>query len=82
MTREDIKNNTISVFKEVFKETVEFRESTGIEDIKSWDSLNHIILIKRLEEVFTLQFDLFRLIDLKSLGDFVDYIYFEKGNED
>ncbi|NOY96734.1 MAG: acyl carrier protein [Chlorobi bacterium] len=82
MTREDIKNNTISVFKEVFKETVEFRESTGIEDIKSWDSLNHIILIKRLEEVFTLQFDLFKLIDLKSLGDFVDYIYFEKGNED
>ncbi|VAW14380.1 hypothetical protein MNBD_BACTEROID01-1510 [hydrothermal vent metagenome] len=82
MTREDIKNNIISVFKEVFKETVNLCESTGVEDIKSWDSLNHIILIKRLEEVFTLQFDLFRLIDLKSLGDFVDYIYFEKGNED
>jgi acyl carrier protein len=74
MEPDKIREGTIAIFKEVFKRRTDFSETTSIDDIEEWDSLNHIILINNLEKKFNIQFDVFKLIELRKLGDFVGYI--------
>lgn len=74
MELEKIKENTISVFKDVFKGRSDFSEDSSVDNIEEWDSLNHITLINGLENKFKIHFDLFKLIEIRSLGDFVNYI--------
>ena len=74
MQEEDIKGKLEIIFKNVFGENVEILEATTANDIKKWDSLNHIILIKKIEEEFQMEFDLFEMIELKTVGDIINYI--------
>jgi len=74
MEVEYIRENTILVFKEVFKGRDTFSDSTSANDILEWDSLNHMVLINSLEKKFNIKFDIFKLIDLRSVGDFINYI--------
>jgi len=74
MNQETIRKDTISVFREVFKGTYAFTGSTTADDIREWDSLNHMVLIHSLEKKFSIKFDLFRLMELRSVDDFIHYI--------
>jgi acyl carrier protein len=58
------------VFAEVFaipessvNDTLELRQ------ISSWDSMSHMVLISRIEEVFNIQFTGDEIADLSSVGD-------------
>jgi acyl carrier protein len=74
MNPEKIREDTLFVFKEVFKETPSISGSTTADDIREWDSMNHMVLIHRLEKKFNIKFDLFRLMDLRSVDDFIQYL--------
>ena len=74
MERNIVTHKLSNIFRKVFKDEVELNESTSAKDIKSWDSLNHVILIKQIEEEFHIEFDLFDMIELKTFGDIVNYI--------
>lgn len=74
MELEKIKEDTILVFKDVFKGRTNFSEDSSADNIEEWDSLNHITLINGLEKKFNIQFDLFKLMEIRSLGDFINYI--------
>jgi acyl carrier protein len=74
MQEEEIRGKLKIIFKNVFGENVELLEATTANDIKKWDSLNHIILIKKIEEEFRMEFDLFEMIELKTVGDIINYI--------
>lgn len=74
MRTEEIRNKLKQTFKDVFKQDVNLTETTTANDIDSWDSLNHIILIKKIEADFQLEFDLFDIIELKNVGDIIHYI--------
>jgi acyl carrier protein len=74
MQEEEIRGKLKIIFKNVFGENVELLEATTANDIKKWDSLNHTILIKKIEEEFRMEFDLFEMIELKTVGDIINYI--------
>lgn len=71
MDNEKILNRLRLIYNEVFKEDVNLNLTTSPNDIESWDSLNHILLIKRIEEEFEFEFDLFEVIELKNTGDII-----------
>jgi acyl carrier protein len=74
MDNEKILNRLRPIYIEIFKEEIELNLATSPNDIGSWDSLNHILLIKRIEEEFQFEFDLFEVIELKNTGDIVNTI--------
>ena len=71
MGSEEILEKLQSVYIEVFKEEIELTPETSPNDIGGWDSLNHVLLIKRIEEEFQIEIDLFEVIELKNTGDIV-----------
>jgi len=74
MNNEKILNRLRPIYNEIFKEEIELNLATSPNDIGSWDSLNHILLIKRIEDEFQFEFDLFEVIELKNTGDIVNTI--------
>jgi acyl carrier protein len=74
MNNEKILNRLHPIYKEIFKEDINLSLTTSPNDIGSWDSLNHILLIKRIEEEFQFEFDLFEVIELKNTEDIVNTI--------
>lgn len=74
MDNEQILNRLLPIYKEIFREDINLSITTSPNDIGSWDSLNHILLIKRIEEEFKFEFDLFEVIELKNTGDIVNTI--------
>jgi acyl carrier protein len=72
MDKERILEKLQQIYTETFKEEIELSLSTSPNDIGSWDSLNHVILIKKIEEEFQVEFDLFEVIELKNTGDIVN----------
>lgn len=74
MEKNEILNRLKPLFKEVFKDELEITSSVSPRDIGSWDSLNHIILIKKIEEEFQFEFDLFDIVELKNVGDLINII--------
>ena len=62
--------NLKSIFAEVFaipKESV--TEALALRDIRSWDSMSHMILIARLEETFDVQFTGDEIADFRTFDD-------------
>lgn len=49
------------------------RELTA-DDVDTWDSLNHILLIIKCEEVLKIKFNAEELSDLINFGEFLDLI--------
>ena len=74
MENREILDKLRPVFNEVFKENINLTLSTSPNEIDSWDSLNHMVLIKKIEEKFQFEFDLFDIIELKNVNDIVDKI--------
>ena len=74
MTRQEILNKTTDVFKSVFGDSIKLNEQTSADDINNWDSMNHIILIQKLEKAFGLKFDLFEIIEIRDVAGIVNYI--------
>jgi len=74
MSTEEILEKLHAVYSEIFNEEIDLSLDTTPNDIGSWDSLNHVVLIKRIEEEFQIEIDLFEVIELKSTGDIVSAI--------
>jgi len=70
----EIQEKLYSILEKLFNTNIEITNDTTANDINSWDSLNHIILIKKIEDEFKMEFDLFDMIELKTVGDIVNYI--------
>ena len=74
MQDEEVQEKLYSILKKLFNTNIEITNATTANDINSWDSLNHIILIKKIEDEFNMEFDLFDMIELKTVGDMVNHI--------
>ncbi len=74
MSSEEILEKLKKVYAEIFKEEMALTPETSPNDIGAWDSLNHVLLIKRIEEEFQIEIDLFEVIELKNTGDIVNAI--------
>ncbi len=69
-----IKDKVIGTFRKVFPNEKNITVSTTVDDIKNWDSLNHITLIRELEQQFGMQFDLFEIIEIIDVEGFIRYV--------
>jgi acyl carrier protein len=59
-----------TVFSEVFQvPESNLRDDTLLKEIPTWDSLQHMLLITRVEEVCQVQFNGDEIADMKTLGD-------------
>jgi acyl carrier protein len=79
MTRGETVSKTLATFQKVFGGVENINEQTTADEIRAWDSLNHVILIQELEKTFNLKFNLFEIIEIRDVAGMVDYIFSKTG---
>ena len=69
------------IFAEVFAIPEDrINDSLALRDIVSWDSMTHMILIARLEEVFAVEFTGDEIADFRNVKDIRDALLRHKSN--
>lgn len=62
-----------AIFHEVFNDTsIVLQDEMTANDVENWDSLTHMLMITKVEEVFGIKFKLKELNKLKKVGDIVE----------
>lgn len=75
MNRNEIIEKLTAIFHEVFSDnTIVLRDDITASDVENWDSLTHMIMITKVEEVFGIRFKLRELNKLKNVGDLCNTI--------
>jgi acyl carrier protein len=68
----EIETKLQEVFRDVFQdETLAILPEMTAGDVDKWDSITHLIMISKVEEVFNVSFRLKELIKLKNVGDLI-----------
>ena len=76
MERQEIMNQMQSIFRKVFNNAnIEIEEETTAEDIEEWTSLTYMQLITEQQKVFGVKYSLRDMLEFKSVGDMVNFIY-------
>lgn len=57
------------IFAEVFQHSEPLTPSTSPEDVSRWDSLQHIALVRSLEETFGIQLSMDEMMEIRTVGD-------------
>lgn len=66
----DNKTQLEIIFREVFSAPdLLIHEAMTASEVNQWDSISHLIMISKVEEVFGIKFKLKDLIKLKNVGD-------------
>ena len=82
MNRADILSKINEIFRRAFiDDSLIIKEETSAADVNGWDSLMQITLITTIEKEFKVQFSLDDVLKLKNVGDMLDLIQREAGNE-
>ena len=75
MNRDKIVEKLTNVFHEVFNDnSIVLRDEMTAADVENWDSLTHMLMITKVEEVFGIKFKLKELNKLKMVGDLISII--------
>lgn len=75
MTREEIVSKLTGIFHEVFNDdSIVLRDDMTANDVDSWDSLTHMLMITKVEETLNIKFKLRELNKLKQVGDLIAVI--------
>lgn len=80
MTREEVYEQLLPVFKDVFDDRrIKISDSTVSTDIVGWDSLMHIQLIVAIQDEFNIEFAVEDAANMKNVGEMVDLIMKQVG---
>lgn len=75
MERKEIFEKLTVIFRDVMdNDEIVLEENTTAEDIEEWDSLAHVQLIEKIEEVFGIKFSAKEMTSWDDVGEFVDAI--------
>ena len=75
MSKEEILKKVQDIFIDVLEdEDIKLSYNTTSDDIESWDSLNHIVLIVEIEKEFNFKFKLEEIQSFKNIGKMCDNI--------
>lgn len=75
MNRNEIVEKLTNVFHEVFNDnSIVLRDEMTAADVENWDSLTHMLMITKVEEVFGIKFKLKELNKLKQVGDLISIV--------
>jgi len=75
VSKEEILKKVQDIFIDVLEdEDIKLSYNTTSDDIESWDSLNHIVLIVEIEKEFNFKFKLEEIQSFKNIGKMCDNI--------
>jgi acyl carrier protein len=75
MTHTEIIQQITPVFRKVFNEpNLNLAPEHSAADFDKWDSINHVILMARIEKLLNIKIDTAELIQLHTVGDLVELI--------
>ena len=75
MTREDVYERLIAVFRDVLDDnSIKLNDNTVADDVEGWDSFEHINLISGVEEEFSFKIPMGKVVTMKNVGEMVDII--------
>ena len=75
MTKEEIIIALTEIFRDVFDDpALVISAETTAEDIKDWDSVNHINIVVAVEIRFNVKFKTAEIEELKNVGELVQLI--------
>ena len=75
MERKEIFEKLTIIFRDVMdNDEIVLKENTTAEDIEEWDSLAHVQLIEKIEDVFGVKFSAKEMNSWEDVGEFVDSI--------
>ena len=75
MNKNEITEKLTAIFHEVFNDNnIVLRDDMTASDVDNWDSLTHMLMITKVEEVFGIKFKLKELNKLKMVGDLINTI--------
>jgi acyl carrier protein len=69
MNNQEIFNEVKTVFSRVISNTTEVKPETASRDVQKWDSLNHVMFIAEVEKIFGIRFDLFDMLEMRTIAD-------------
>lgn len=72
MEKQEIIEKLTNVFHDVFNDnSIVLRDDMTAKDVENWDSLTHMLMITKVEEVFGIKFKLKELNKLKQVSDLI-----------
>jgi acyl carrier protein len=75
MSKETIIDKLTTIFRKVFNDdTILLNNEMTTNDVDSWDSLSHMLMIAQVENVFSFKFKLREINKLKNVGILIDLI--------
>lgn len=75
MSRETINDKLTIIFREVFNDdTILLNNEMTANDVGSWDSLSHMLMIAQVENVFSFKFKLREINKLRNVGVLIELI--------
>jgi acyl carrier protein len=76
MDRDTVKSRLTGIFRKTFADdTLELSDSMTADDVKGWDSLNHINLILAAERGFDVRLSTREAKGLKNVGDLIELLH-------
>ena len=76
-----IKDRLTPIFRNVFNDdSILVDEQLTAEDVISWDSLTHMLMIAEVESQFSIKFKLREIGNLKNVGSLIDLIRAKANN--
>jgi acyl carrier protein len=64
-----IRPEIVEIFADVFQHTGRLSATTSYDDVERWDSLQHIALIRTLEQSFGIALTMDEMMEIRSVGD-------------
>jgi len=75
MNKEEITTKVQDIFRDVFqKPDLQIHPELTANDVDKWDSLTHLTMIAKVEEVFGFRFKLKEMVKMKNVGDMLAII--------
>ena len=76
MEKDQILSELNILLRELFRNpTINVTEETRSSDIEEWDSLNHALLVAKVEKHFGVKFKLAEMMTFKVVGNICDTVY-------
>ena len=75
MQKHDVREELNRIFRDVFDdESIQIFETMTAQDVKEWDSLNHINLMVAVENQFEVKFTVREVSTLANVGELIQLI--------
>lgn len=74
MKKDEILQSLNEIFAKVLRTNITLEEHFTANDVKNWDSLNHVRLIVEIEKKFKVKFSYMQVEEFKNVGSIVEAI--------